>query len=517
VKWNVQQNSEVKSLVLIPTYNEVDNVKRIFQEIRELGLETDFLFLDDNSPDGTGAVIDRLSEKHPGVHVIHRPGKLGIGSAHKAGILWAYQNGYHRLITIDCDFTHKPSDIPRLLDACGECELVIGSRYLRSKSLAEWNLFRRGLTHLGHFLTKRLLGIPYDASGAFRIYRLDKIPQGAFDLVYSTDYSFFFESLHVLSFNKVRVREVPIDLPARTYGQSKMSYGNAAYSLLLLVYLCLKTMIDKQWFEYPGSLSVKGGGEPALTTEQWNAYWRPKQSPSGLMYDLAASVYRKLIIRRALRHFLTECFQSNQKILHAGCGSGQVDAGCVQGFKVHALDISSVALARYRQLNGNTCQVIAGDILRIPIADGSFDGVYNLGVMEHFTPEQINQILVEFHRVLAPGGKVVLFWPPSFGLTVRFLKFVHYVANEILKKDTKLHPDEITLVESREQVQRFMTSAGFSGVQYYFGILDFYTHVVIVAQKDALSGAHNRVEERRKASSLTSLDRIDRDHPQSRS
>ena len=156
-----------KTLIFVPTYNERENAPELFKQILALGLDADVLFLDDNSPDGTGQILDELAASNPCLQVIHRPGKLGIGSAHVAGITWAYDHGYTRLVTMDCDFTHSPGDIPRLLEALAGCEIVVGSRWMQANSLEEWNAFRRFLTGVGHFLTRCLLRMPYDATGAF--------------------------------------------------------------------------------------------------------------------------------------------------------------------------------------------------------------------------------------------------------------------------------------------------------------------------------------------------------------
>src|SRR2546425_152266 len=108
-------DSKQRALVFVPTYNERDNVEQLYREIRKLPIDLDILFLDDNSPDGTGALIDGLADRDPGVFVIHRTGKLGVGSAHYQGIEWAYERGYTVLVTMDCDFTHPPSKILDIL------------------------------------------------------------------------------------------------------------------------------------------------------------------------------------------------------------------------------------------------------------------------------------------------------------------------------------------------------------------------------------------------------------------
>jgi len=240
-----------KTLVFTPTYNERDNVEKLCGEIIGLRLNVDILFLDDNSPDGTGNVLDGLAKRYPNVKVIHRSGKLGIGSAHFDGINWAYDHQYATLITMDCDFSHPTKYLPELIRNSENHDVVVGSRHLLKGSDKELTFFRRTLTSFGHVLTKYLLGMPYDATGAYRLYRLDKIPRQAFDLIHSKGYSFFFESLYLLHMNKFCIKEVPITILARTYGRTKMSLKDVLYSVQLLVRIYLTTSIDRKRYEIP--------------------------------------------------------------------------------------------------------------------------------------------------------------------------------------------------------------------------------------------------------------------------
>ncbi|TAL59404.1 MAG: glycosyltransferase [Bacteroidetes bacterium] len=235
-----------KTLIFIPTYNELENVERIFREIKSCNLGADILFLDDNSPDGTGRVIDGLVEKNENTFALHRTGKLGIGSAHKTGIEWAYEKKYEVLITMDCDFTHSPSYIINFIRHSDKADIVVGSRYMKKHSLASWNLFRKFLTKLGHFLTVNLLSMPYDASGAFRLYNLKNIDKSIFSLIQSNGYSFFFESLFILNFNRKIIFEIPIELPSRTYGTSKMTWRDALGSFRFLMSLYVRKISNKK-------------------------------------------------------------------------------------------------------------------------------------------------------------------------------------------------------------------------------------------------------------------------------
>ena len=233
-----------RTLLFIPTFNERKNVEFIYERIRKTGLETDILFIDDSSPDGTGGLLDRLAQSDASLHVLHRSRKLGIGSAHAEGIRWAYDRGYQTLITMDCDFTHKPEDIASFIENSRDVDVVVGSRYLRRESLKEWNLFRKTLTRAGHFLTNRLLKLPHDTTGAFRLYRLDRIPRGVFEIAGSHGYSFFFESLYILDANGASIRDVPIDVPARAYGHSKMTLLDMMASLILMFQIYFFSIVD---------------------------------------------------------------------------------------------------------------------------------------------------------------------------------------------------------------------------------------------------------------------------------
>jgi dolichol-phosphate mannosyltransferase len=227
-------------LIFIPTYNEAENVGPMVEQIRALKLEADLLFVDDNSPDGTGEILDRIAARDERVRVIHREGKQGIGTAHKLGIERAYEEGYRTLITLDGDFTHPPQDIPRLLARAANCDLVVASRHLERDSLVGWQLHRKFLTKSAYFATRHFLGMPFDATGAFRVYRLERIPQELFAKVRSPGYSFFLESLYVLWSNGVKVEQIPVRLPARVQGHSKMRPRDAWQSVVTVLRLALR-------------------------------------------------------------------------------------------------------------------------------------------------------------------------------------------------------------------------------------------------------------------------------------
>jgi len=217
--------------------------------------------------------------------------------------------------------------------------------------------------------------------------------------------------------------------------------------------------------------------------QEWDKYWTKKKTKSQTLYRIIASLYRDLIIKRALNYFITSEFKTGAKLLHAGSGAGQVDKDIVVKFNITALDISAEALKLYKLCNGEKVKTIKASIFAIPAKSGTFDGVYNLGVMEHFAKEEDEKILIELRRVLKANGKIVLFWPPKYGPTVLFLNSTHFVLNKILKRNIRLHPEEISLVESKKQVERILKATGFKLLQFYFGPKDLFTHCVVVAKK----------------------------------
>ena len=477
--------SEKKALVVVPTYNERENAPALCRGLLDLNLKFDILFVDDNSPDGTGRVIDELCAKHPNVKVLHRPGKQGIGSAHLAGIDWAYDHGYDILITMDCDFTHPPEYVLRSLNELEpDGAVVVGSRYILPNSLPGWAANRRFLTRTGHIVTQLLLGIPYDATGALRLYRLDKIPRQVFHLTHSKGYSFFFESLFVLYKNGCKIQEFPIELPARTYGDSKMSWAEVFRSVKLLCSTFFISRFSPEKYQHGEPVPMSLINPNLVDKQGWDYYWQEKKPAGGLLYDAVASFYRKFIIQRSLKHFISENFAVGAKVLHAGCGSGQVDLAVKDLIDIKAMDISVNALHFYKKTNGNTADICHGSIFDIPLPESSVDGVYNLGVLEHFTDAEIQLILAEFGRVLKPGARAVIFWPPEHGISVLFFKALRWFYAVFLRNpDKKFHPDEITRLTSRAHAEEIVRRAGLSFIDYYFGPRDMFTYSVVIAQK----------------------------------
>ncbi|PIY95153.1 MAG: hypothetical protein COX78_04205 [Candidatus Levybacteria bacterium CG_4_10_14_0_2_um_filter_35_8] len=217
--------------------------------------------------------------------------------------------------------------------------------------------------------------------------------------------------------------------------------------------------------------------------KEWDNYWKKKKTKSQAAYRIIAKIYRQLIIKRALNSFINSNFKKGAILLHAGSGTGQVDEDIINSYKITALDLSGEAIKLYKLNHGNKAKLIQGSIFDVPVKSDTFDGIYNLGVMEHFTREENIKILKEFKRILKRNGKIVLFWPPKFGLTVMFLNSLHFVLNDILKRNIRLHPEEISLAKSKKHVEKILNDSGFKVTELYFGPVDLFTHYVIVAKK----------------------------------
>jgi dolichol-phosphate mannosyltransferase len=234
-------------LIMIPTYNEAGNIPSLIDRLLSLKhLDADILFIDDDSPDGTGKLLDSYSKIHNRITVLHRVYKAGIGTAHNYGIEWAYNHGYTHLVTMDGDFTHPPEDIPKLLAHSGDYDVVIGGRHAQKSSLEGWSPYRKLLTFIGHQFTLRLLHLPYDATSAFRVYRIDIIPLTTFCLIKSKSYSYFFESLCILNENKFTIYDVPVILPPRATGSSKLKFIDMVQCLLLVLKLGFQIQIKSK-------------------------------------------------------------------------------------------------------------------------------------------------------------------------------------------------------------------------------------------------------------------------------
>ena len=227
-------------LVIIPVLNEAKNIRPIIKKLRKSN-KFDVLFIDDNSKDGTVKNILKEKKKYKKIFLIRRPKKLGIGSAHKDGLKWGYKRKYSIIITMDCDGTHNPIYINRMIKLLSskKIDLVSTNRFLQKNSLNDWSVWRKKLTTLRHFVIKLLLNIEFDSSGAFRCYDIKKIKLHDILIAENDSYSFFWESIFILS-KKYEIKEIPIKLPGRLFGSSKMRLIDIFSAIIYLFKIFIK-------------------------------------------------------------------------------------------------------------------------------------------------------------------------------------------------------------------------------------------------------------------------------------
>jgi len=215
---------EGRALVIIPTYNEVDNLEPIVERLRAAVPEAHALVVDDGSPDGTGALADRLAAADSHVHVLHRTAKAGLGAAYIAGFRWALEQGYESVVEMDADGSHAPEELPRLLSALHDADLVLGSRWVSGGEVRNWPRNRFMLSRGANLYTRLALGIPFkDATGGYRAYRAQVLEKLPLDTVASQGYCFQVDLAWQSWRAGFRVVEVPITFTERERGQSKMS------------------------------------------------------------------------------------------------------------------------------------------------------------------------------------------------------------------------------------------------------------------------------------------------------
>jgi len=216
-----------RGLVIVPTYNESENVSRIVPLILQQDPRLEVLVVDDNSPDGTGRMADELAANDSRVHVLHRPGKQGLGRAYLAGFAWALQRDYTYIFEMDADFSHDPQHLPEFLAAVRDKDLVLGSRYRDGKvTVVNWPMSRLMLSYAANIYARAVTGLQLgDATGGFKCFRREVLQSIPLDEVRSNGYAFQIEMSFRAWKRGFRIGEIPIVFHDRTEGESKMSKG----------------------------------------------------------------------------------------------------------------------------------------------------------------------------------------------------------------------------------------------------------------------------------------------------
>ncbi|TET67033.1 MAG: polyprenol monophosphomannose synthase [Candidatus Zixiibacteriota bacterium] len=214
----------MRALVILPTYNEIENLPRIVPQILEVDPDLEVLVVDDDSPDGTGKEADRMAEVNPRLSVIHRASKMGLGSAYITGFKYGIEKGFDYLFEMDADFSHDAKYLKDFLREIKEADLVVGSRYLQGVNVINWPMSRLLLSYFANVYTRIITGLPLrDATGGFKCYRREALEAIELDSVRSDGYSFQIEMSFKLWRKGFRLKEIPIIFYDRQQGESKMS------------------------------------------------------------------------------------------------------------------------------------------------------------------------------------------------------------------------------------------------------------------------------------------------------
>lgn len=214
----------VKTLVLIPTYNEIENIAMIVPAVLNREKDVHVLVIDDNSPDGTASKVDEMRRSEPRLHILNRQKKEGLGRAYIAGFKWGLANGYEAMVEMDADFSHRPEDLSEILKALPAHDFIVGSRYVKGGGTVNWGLGRKIISKGGSLYARIILGFPlHDWTGGFNAWKVSTLHKIGLDRVKSNGYSFQIELKYRALLTGCRGQEVPILFEDRRVGQSKMS------------------------------------------------------------------------------------------------------------------------------------------------------------------------------------------------------------------------------------------------------------------------------------------------------
>jgi len=235
-----------RALIIFPTYNEKDNIETIAHAVLPLDARIHVLIVDDNSPDGTGKIADRLAKQEEKVHVLHRQAKVGLGRAYIAGFKWAIENKFDYIFEMDADFSHGPEYIKTFLREIQHHDLVIGSRYISGVNVINWPMSRLLLSYFANMYTRIITGMPIrDATGGYKCFRREVLESINLDSVHSSGYSFQIEMNMRVWKKGFRIKEIPIVFIDRVAGSSKMSKRIMREAIWMVWWLRIKSIFGK--------------------------------------------------------------------------------------------------------------------------------------------------------------------------------------------------------------------------------------------------------------------------------
>jgi dolichol-phosphate mannosyltransferase len=238
----------MRTLVVLPTYNEILNIETMLRTLREVVPDVDLLVVDDASPDGTSARAEQLGEELGRIHIVNRASKSGLGGAYRAGFTWGLERDYDHFVEIDCDFSHDPHALPALLEAAANHEVVIGSRYVAGGVIPKWSLSRRLLSRGGNRYASLMLGLVVaDSTAGYRVYSKSALEKIRYESVRADGYGFQIEMTYRARRAGASIVEVPISFNDRTLGESKMSRAIVVEALVLVTMWALERPFLRQF------------------------------------------------------------------------------------------------------------------------------------------------------------------------------------------------------------------------------------------------------------------------------
>jgi dolichol-phosphate mannosyltransferase len=236
----------VRVLVIVPTYNEAENIAALIREVRNLDIDPEILIIDDNSPDGTANIVKTIMERDPKVHLIERPKKMGLGSAYITGFKWALDRKFDVVVEMDADFSHDPKDIKRLVENLENCDAVIGSRYVKGVSVVNWPISRLLLSYFANLYARVITGVKIrDLTSGFKAIKTECLRVINLDGIKSDGYAFQIEIHFNLWFKGFKVCEIPIIFVERRAGKSKLNKGIIWEAFWMVLRLGLRRMFKR--------------------------------------------------------------------------------------------------------------------------------------------------------------------------------------------------------------------------------------------------------------------------------
>lgn len=451
-------------LIAIPTYNEANNVRPLLELLAKVDLQFDLLFIDDNSPDGTAELLESMRSDWPNMSVLKRSGKLGIGSAHKCALEYAYGHHYDYLATLDADLTHDPGELPKMLakagylpsgqDVAGGAEIVVASRHLLPDSLPGWNMMRRFLTKAGYLMTRFFLKMPYDATGALRVYDLKAIPEQLWSLIQSDGYAFFYESLFILWHNGYLVAEIPVKLPARTYGSSKMSYQQMFVSVLRLVSIYTRVRATPELFRF----------KPREAEHTVDNPWRRVsdsallQTPLTLVFDLMALKLHAWFSLPHIDHLAHRYFKPEFKVLRLGCRNELIDRNLRHWLNILSVDESADQVYHYNRTNR---PYSLAKVAALSELEGTYDAAYAWEDLERRDDGQLAAAAKECFRLLKPGARLLLTAGSRRGFVGRLIQAGGLISRLTRGRDRAFFQERAYAARTPERLVDIFVAQGF--------------------------------------------------------